>query len=67
MLYIEAEGKGGRDIGQMPVITNTKRKIIEKELNVIKEIKGKLSFMLCELNAYEDSRLGVFLNDKQIH
>lgn len=51
MLYIEAEGKGGRDIGQMPVITNTKRKIIEKELNVIKEIKGKLSFMLCELNA----------------
>lgn len=67
MLYIEAEGKGGRDIGQMPVITNMKRKIIEKELNVIKEIKGKLSFMLRELNAYEGSRLGVFSNDKQIH
>lgn len=43
MLYIEAEGKGGRDVRQMPVITNMKRKIIEKELNVIKEVKSKLS------------------------
>lgn len=67
MLYIETESERGRDVGQMPVITSTKRKIIEKELNVIKEIKGKLSFMLHELNACEDSRLGIFLNDKQIH
>lgn len=48
MLYVEAEGKRGRDTGQMPVITNRKMKIIGKGLNVTKAIKA--NFLSCYVN-----------------
>lgn len=40
LVYIEAEGKRGRNIGQVPIITNMKMNTIEKELSDIEEVEA---------------------------
>lgn len=40
MFCREAEGKRGRNIGQMPVILNRNMRLIEKELNVMREVEA---------------------------
>lgn len=43
LVYIEAEGKRGRNIGQVLIITNMKMNIIEKELSDIEEVEANFS------------------------